>query len=100
MSAEPTVLLILDVGDEVRGYPDTIARDLRVEDGGESADCRIEYDESTMQVVVIAEHSNAAKWLIDFLNNCAQYYRRQAGADGERKAAEDLSQKVYTEVKE
>ena len=84
---------------DVRGFPDSIARDLEREDGKHADDCNIQYDEEQHRVVVSTNHSNAARWLYDWLEETRQYYRENyVDASAEHDAAEDLAKAVYEEV--
>jgi hypothetical protein len=84
---------------DVRGFPDSIANDLDHADGKHADAVAIEYDEERQKTVVQANHDNAAKWLYDWLEDTAQYYRENyVDASGDHDAARDLADVVYEEV--
>jgi hypothetical protein len=85
---------------EAAGFPDSIANDFDRGDGRHVDGCMVEYDAERHRVVLAANHSNAAKWLYDWLEETRQYYKENyVDASGEHDAARDMANAVYEEMK-
>ena len=85
--------------DEPRGFPDTVANDLDRADFKHADDIEIIYTEESQTVEISATHSVAAKNLYDWLEETAQYYKKNyVDASGEYDAARQLAEAVYEEM--
>lgn len=81
----------------VYGYPTTIAADLNRCDDAAAARCALEIN--GQHVTVTAADAAAARWLYEWLEETADYYRDEfVDATAEQTAARHLATVVYEEL--
>jgi len=98
MTDDTDPVLRVDVAD-VRGYPDTIATDLDRAADAAADRCDLDVDVDGDRVTVTAADAAAARWLYEWLEESAEYYREEfVAARAEHDAARDLATAVYEEL--
>ena len=96
----PTDLAYVFRVDNPGGFPDTVIQDLQRAENDHADKLRVSYwyneDTDEQSVLIESMSDSALKWLYDWLENTATYYRTEyVDAQSEYRAAKDLADAVY-----